>query len=316
MNKRIIVTLIVLLFCVSCLTIVSADNNTNETVNNGTINMSNYVVPVSITSNGIEFNDGFTGFPLDLTKGTITTNDGFIREKTNGAGTENYVKLAIIEAYKQGCENELGKIIENLADRSYEKSDNKVINTIFDSKEVIGDEAIVELDDSIEATFKFEHLESETGSTSDCLAYSVTFKEITNGTNETQTNASDVNETNNTSTNASDVNGTNNTNVTNNTSTNTSDVNDTNNTTINKTENINKTGVVLNKLNKTATFNLNGNNTTVTYKNNTIIYKTKETPKNENLQDIVFKRAGNSILILIVIVVIVISAIYIMHGKR
>ena len=73
MNKKIIVTLIVLLFCVGCLSMVSADNSTNETSqDDASIDLSNYIVPVSITDNGIEFSDGFTGFCLDLTKETIT----------------------------------------------------------------------------------------------------------------------------------------------------------------------------------------------------------------------------------------------------
>ena len=63
MNKKIIVTLIVLLFCVGCLGIVSADNSTNETLesnatlqSNESVDLSNYIVPISISNNVIEFN--------------------------------------------------------------------------------------------------------------------------------------------------------------------------------------------------------------------------------------------------------------------
>ena len=181
MNKKIIVTLIVLLFCVGCLSMVSADNSTNETSQDDeSIDLSNYIVPISITDNGIEFSDGFTGFCLDSTKESITTEDGFTSQKTGGDELQNYVKLAIIEAYKQGCEDNLGQIIASFADGSYKNSNDKVITAVLESQEKIGDKAVVDLEDSIEGTFEFELLEPATGDKSDCLAYKVSLKEVNN----------------------------------------------------------------------------------------------------------------------------------------
>lgn len=179
MNKKIVVTLIVLLFCVSCLGIVSADNSTNETSdNNESIDLSNYIVPISISSKVIEFNDGFTGFCLDSTKESITTEDGFTSQSTSSDEIQNYVKLAIIEAYKQGCEDNLGQIIASFADGSYKNSGDKVITEVLKSDETIGNEAVVDLEDSIEGTFEFELLKPATGDKSDCLAYKVSLKEV------------------------------------------------------------------------------------------------------------------------------------------
>ena len=178
MNKKIILTLIVLLFCVSCLSLVSADNSTNETSDNESVDMANYIMPISIAGNEIEFSDGFTGFCLDSSMNQITADDGFESQQTGSGEIQNYVKLAIIEAYKQGCEDELGEIIASFADGSYKSSDNKVIVEVLKSQENIGDNAVVELEDSIEGTFEFELLKSVNGNKSDCLAYSVSLKEI------------------------------------------------------------------------------------------------------------------------------------------
>ena len=100
MNKKIILTLIVLLFCVSCLSLVSADNSTNETSDNESVDMANYIMPISIAGNEIEFSDGFTGFCLDSSMNQITADDGFESQQTGRGEIQNYVKLAIIEAYK------------------------------------------------------------------------------------------------------------------------------------------------------------------------------------------------------------------------
>lgn len=329
MNKKIIVTLIVLLFCVSCLGIVSADNSTNETLesnetlqSNESIDLSNYIVPISISGNVIEFNDGFTGFCLDSTKESITTEDGFTSQATSSDEIQNYVKLAIIEAYKQGCEDKLGQIIASFADGSYKNSGDKVITEVLKSDENIGNEAVVDLEDSIEGTFEFELLKPATGDKSDCLAYRVSLKEVANDdklgaaaddnvTEETEndtddalTNASeDVQDKKNTT--AAIDNQTEDDEETAAADNQTEDVNKTADTAVNKTKEtvINETNKTT--INKTNTLTINENNTTIINQKNTkIVNKTNDTPQNETIPEKLMKTVGNPIFILIVVIAI------------
>lgn len=276
MNKKIIVTLIVLLFCVTCLSIVSAENGTNETLGNNEItDMSSYIRPVSITDNGIEFSDGFTGFCLDLTKDQITKEDGFDSQKTSNDQIQNYVKLAIIEAYKQGCENNLAKIIASFADGSYKNSNDKVIVAVLKSQETVGDTVTVKLNDKTEGTFEFELLKDVNGKKSDCLAYKVSLKEIQNN-NTTDNKTNDGKNTTNTTDNTTD------------------DKQD------NKTDG---KDVIDNETNKTVdnkTIIINENNTTINQNNTTII---NEPPK-ESIPHKLLKTAGNPIFLLILVIAI------------
>ena len=314
MNKKIIVTLIVLLFCVGCVGIVSADNVTNETSqNNESVDMSTSIMPISMTDNGIEFSDGFTGFCLDLTKESITTEDGFTSQKTSGDEIQNYIKLAIIEAYRQGCEDNLGQIIASFADGSYKNSDDKVIAAVLDSQESIGDTAVVELEDSIEGTFEFKLLKPATADKSDCLAYKVSLKEVAsddklaaadNSTNESdgENAVAENNQTvpasdNSSEDEASIENATNENNTENESAE--AIVNETNNITINETNNV----------------TINENNTTINQNNTEIINETDDAPQNATIVDTIMKTAGNPIFILIVVILIAAIAAVAMRRK-
>ncbi len=318
MNKKIIVALIVLLFCVGCLGIASAENNTNETLENNEseiVDMSNYILPVSVTDNGIEFNDGFTGFYLDLTKDSITTDDKFVSQNTGSDEIQNYAKLAIIEAYRQGCEYNLDQIIDIFASGDYENSDNKVVSAVLQSQETVGDSAVVELEDSIEATFEFELLKDANGEKSDCLAYKVSLKEMPDDAPlvaVTEDNGTDeANETNNESANITDDNEKTNDQTDNKTEDNNQNEEKTVNSTDNKTdENRQNKETIVNEtnktiINKTNTVIINENNTTTINKNNTkIINKTNETPQNETIPEKLIKTVGNPIFLLIVVIAI------------
>ena len=333
MNKKIILTLIVLLFCVSCLSLVSADNSTNETSDNESVDMANYIMPISIAGNEIEFSDGFTGFCLDSSMNQITADDGFESQQTGSGEIQNYVKLAIIEAYKQGCEDELGEIIASFADGSYKSSNNKVIVEVLKSQENIGDNAVVELEDSIEGTFEFELLKSVNGNKSDCLAYSVSLKEIAdedklgtaaddNATDKALANSSEDDKAADTADNASDEkiiastdNKSDEKNV--NTADNKTDEK-ANGTSGNEKQNqetiINETNKTI--INKTKTVTINENNTTIiNTKNTKIINKTNETPQNATIQDAIVKTVGNPIFILVVCFVILAAAGIYMRRK-
>lgn len=334
MNKKIIVTLIVLLFCVGCLGIVSADNSTNETSQSDeSVDLSDYILPISITDEGIEFSDGFTGFCLDSTKESITAEDGFTSEKTGSDEIQNYVKLAIIEAYKQGCEDDLGKIIASFADGSYKNSDDKVITAVLESQEKIDDKAVVDLEDSIEGTFEFELLKPADGNKSDCLAYKVSLKEVENDdklaavADDNATEELDKNnDTEDALTNSSDDNQDNEkaTATTNDTgddekaaASKDNDAEKDNGTDENKTPEkiVNETNKTI--VNKTNTLIVNENNTTIV--NNTHIKHinnvTNDTPENETIQDKLIKTVGNPISILILVIAIAAIAAVAMRRK-
>lgn len=311
MNRKIIATLIVLLFFVGCLGIASAENSTNETAKtNESIDLSKYIHPISITDKGIEFSDGFVGFALNSTKDPITTADGFENQKTGNDEIQNYVKLAIIEAYKRGCEDNLAKIISSFADGSYKLSNDNVIKAVLKSNETIGDNATVELEDSMEGNFEFELLKDVKGKKSDCLAYKVSLKEIsksnnttnvTNGTGDKNTTEPVDNKTNAT-------NGTDGKNAAG-PADNKTDGNKQNQKTIE-----NETNQTIK--NKTNTVIVNENNTTIINQNNTkVINKTNDHPENATIQNKILQTVGNPIFLLVVVIIIAAVAIVLLRRK-
>lgn len=175
MNKKLLGILIVLLFSASCLTIVCAENNTNETLE--AVDNTNYIMPITISDDSIEFSDGFTGFRLDLAKDSLIAEDGFTAGETSSDKTENYVKLAIIECYKQGKENDVGKIVAKIINNDM-NDDNPIIDEVLNSDEMIGDHEVVMIDNTTEATFDFELLKSVSDEKSDCLAYKVSLESV------------------------------------------------------------------------------------------------------------------------------------------
>ena len=303
MNHKIIATLVALIFAVGCLGIVVAeDNNTTEL---GTIeNAASHILPISISGNVVEFSDGFTGFCLDLTKEPITAEDGFVSQATGSDEIQNYVKLAIIEAYKQGCEDNLGKIIASFADGSYKNSDNEVIVEVLKSQETIGDEAVVELEDSIEGTFEFELLKPADGNKSDFLAYNVSLKEIPSDDNATEDDENNTSEGILTS--ASDDNQSQE-----NSATSQDDAPLDDKKADNATEEDKIPETIVNETNKTIinrtnTVILNENNTTVINQTNIkhINKTTNDEPQKEDAIQQLVKTVGNPIFLLLLVIVI------------
>lgn len=304
--KRIITILIVVIFTISCLSVVSADNSTTNTTETSEIeDTANYILPISITDNGIKFNDGFTGFCIDLAKNSITPEDKFTAQPTTNS--ENAIKLAIIECYKANKENEIENIISKVINKD---TGNEIAQKALSSSEKIGDSAVVEINNDTEATFNFELLKSANGEKSDCLAYAVSLKTIPHedklsATNEDNATSGDTD---------------NNTETTNDTSSdeNTNDTQE--QTDDNKTDDGQNTKTVTetNKTieNKTNTVIINENNTTIINKENTkIINKTKEKPQNATVQDTIMKAAGNPIFILVIVIIVIAIAAVVMRRK-
>lgn len=191
MTRKITALLIVLIFSVCLASIAFAENNSvNESkladngqnieidnANNQAIeDTSNYIKITSISGREFKFNDGFTGFCLSST-GTIETGDTFTSEAFANSQTENYMKLAIIEAYKLGKENNLGEIISKIVNGNMDTGD-EVIKAVMDSSEQIGQSKTVNIDNTTEATFTFELLKSTDEDHIECLGYTVSKKPV------------------------------------------------------------------------------------------------------------------------------------------
>ena len=296
MDRKIITLLIVLFISVG---MVWAENDTSDAVEAD--DDANYIMPVSISENGIEFSDGFIGFSLDGSK--LTANDGFIPEPTGNDELQNYIKLAIIECFKQSREDDIGKIVASFCDGSYKNSNDEVITAVLDSSDNIKDSAVVELDDGSKATFDFELLKSSEDK-SDCLAYQVSVKaapqKATLGAADTESQE-DVSDNDS----AQDAGSDDDAKEAEPSQPDDKDTKekrepvaggeaeaDDNDTEINET---NKTII-----NKTNTVIVNEKNTTIITKNNV---------KNDTPQDTILKTAGNPLFILAVVAIILIAVV-------
>lgn len=204
MNRKIMSLIIVLIFSLCCISIAFAQNDTIEDIesddsNIETEDLSNYILPTSISNGKIEFNDGFTGFALDLSKDKISEEDTFSLGEFSYSQSENYVKSAIIESYKQGRENDIANIVSKIIDGNLDTQDS-VIKEVLSSEASIGDSEVVSIDGTTEATFTFELLKSTNEEKSDCLAYKVSLKtveapDVLNAGDDVQDNSNDDNAT-------------------------------------------------------------------------------------------------------------------------
>ena len=311
--------LIVLIFSLSCLVVVAANNNTsdNAAYSEEIEDLMDYIIPISFTDKGIEFSDGFTGFCLDSTKSGVNVDDKFTSTHTQNEEVENNVKWAIIEWYKSGKKDNIENAVSQAitGNKKYDAA-----NTLFESGDIGDDKIVVKIDNTTEATFEFELLKSSKDGISDCLAYKVSMKTVPND---------DV-----LSSSENDI-------------ANTSKVE--NDTIIDKTDNITdeKTGeasggelinetdkktdandnkksddeTVVNEtnktiLNKTNVVIVNETNTTIIHKNNTkVINKTNETPQNATVQDTIMKTVGNPIFLLVIVIVIIAVVAVVMRRK-
>lgn len=290
MIKKITLLLIVLIVSVGCLSLVSADNSTNDTLKttNEADNSVAYITVSSINGNTIKFSDGFTGFCLDSNK-KIGSSDKFTSKSTTSS--ENAVKLAIIECYKQNKENEIGSVVSKVVAKD---TSNEIAKKALSSTETVGNSTLVKISNTTEASFNFELLKASENDKSDCIAYTVSLQQII--PEDTLAAGENVSDTNTTSegNNASDD-----SKVQNKTS---DEV-----TAPNKTDEKNDETVInqTNKtiINKTKTTIVNENNTTIINKNNKKI--TNETPKKATIQETIMRTAGNPIFILAIVIVII-----------
>ncbi|WP_458402907.1 hypothetical protein [Methanobrevibacter sp.] len=259
--------MILLIVSVSCLSLVSADNDTNDTDEIEQIeDLANYIIPSSIIGDKIEFSDGFAGFCLDSAK-KVDSADRFTSQGTTG--NENKVKLAIIECYKEHKENEIGSVISKVLAKD---TSDPIAAKVLSSNEQIADHAVVKIDNTTEGTFEFELLKSSADDRPDCIGYKVSQQTVISEDTAAENDANDTVET-------------------------------ANETVNNQTDNTNKT--TNNETNKTDTVIITKTNTTVIKQNTTKIITKDDTPQNATIQEIIMKGVGNPIFILIVVFAVI-----------
>lgn len=324
MKRKIFALLIVLTFSICLTSIAFAENSSLDDVKSADVDDSNYIKIVSISNGEIKFSDGFTGYALDLSKSTLEKGDTFIYGQSSSGQTENYVKLAIIEAYKQKKESNLGGIISKIVEGNIDTSDD-VIKAVVDSGEKVGGSSVASIDDTTEATFTFETLKSTDDEKSDCLAYTVSLKTVeksdklaasddSNNASDGDNSASNQDNNDDKQSESADKQTVKEDNNNQSESTDKQTVKEDNNKQsedANKTEEKPKT-VENNKTIVKNTTTVIENNTTIIHNNVNDVNNTTE-PKNDTVSELL--KAGNPILILIVVIVVALIAVFIMKRK-
>lgn len=308
----------VLIFALCIAGFASAENDTLDDVKSSEEDVeiedvSNYIQVISISNGKIEFSDGFIGFCIDSEKNSVEKDDTFTQAESDNSEIENYIKLAIIEAYKQKKENDLGEIVSKIGEGNLDTSDD-VIKEIAGSGQTVKSSETVDIDNSTEATFDFELLKSTDSEKSDCVAYKVSFKTVKEedvlgsddaSTDDTIKENSSQDKTQNAVKKTEDTNSKEDVKKENQSGD--AKNNDT------KQENIvNETNTTIK--NKTNTVITIENNTTIIHKNN--VKEVNNTTPEDNGTSNIMQVAGNPIFILIVVVAVAIAAVVIMRRKE
>lgn len=335
MNRKIAALIIVSIFALCCAGIAFAGNESSDALDSsddsGSVELedtSNYIAITGIANGEIKFADGFTGYAMDSSKGKIGSDATFTPGEFSHSKIENYIKLAIIEAYKQGKENQLGAIISKIADNNMDSSDS-VISEVLNSNDNIGSSEVVKINDNTEATFTFELLKSTDDEKSDCLAYKVSMKTVESDKlaatddvdNTSDDNKQDIISNDNTDNNKT-TEGNNSDNKTEDTNKDNKADNNNESEKTSKNEDVKKESEKNNaekekpKNNTTivkTTTTVIENNTTIVHNNVKEVNNTTE-PKNDTAGNLL--KAGNPILILIIVVVVAVIAVVIMKRKN
>lgn len=335
MNRKIAALIIVSIFALCCAGIAFAGNESSDALDssddNGSVELedtSNYIAITGIANGEIKFADGFTGYAMDSSKGKIGSDATFTPREFSHSKIENYIKLAIIEAYKQGKENQLGAIISKIADNNMDSSDS-VISEVLNSNDNIGSSEVVKINDNTEATFTFELLKSTDDEKSDCLAYKVSMKTVesdklaatddvdnTSNDNKQDIISNDNTDNNKTTEDNNSDNKTEDTNKDNKADNNNESEKTSKNEDVKKEAKKNNAEKEKPKNNTTivkTTTTVIENNTTIVHNNVKEVNNTTE-PKNDTAGNLL--KAGNPILILIIVVVVAVIAVVIMKRKN
>ncbi|WP_407377537.1 hypothetical protein [Methanobrevibacter sp.] len=126
--------------------------------------------------NDIRFSDGFRGFILDYSKSPASSGDEFKHVSASKAPNANTLKLAVVECYRHDMDGSVASIVTDFIKSG--SSPTKVGKAVASSSEIVGDTAVVMIDNNTEAVFQFELLKSVSGNESNYFAYKVSFRTI------------------------------------------------------------------------------------------------------------------------------------------
>ncbi|MEE1128591.1 MAG: hypothetical protein UHW99_01265 [Methanobrevibacter sp.] len=147
-------------------------DNKNKTVDKS---KNNYILAKG-HGNDIKFSDGFRGFILDYSKSPASSGDEFKRVSASNAPNANTLKLAIVECYRHNMDGSVASIVPDFIKSG--SSPTQVGKAVASSSEIVGDTAVVMIDNNTEAVFQFELLKSVSGNESNYFAYKVSFRTI------------------------------------------------------------------------------------------------------------------------------------------
>ena len=218
MKRKVITLFISIIAIMSCITLASAYNNTNElmmmetdpyaeeenklgNIENSPKNESDRIGEnVESTDKGINnegylnisFNDGYNGYCINKGQAGAKIGDGFTVKDTSAAINNNnkneignYLKILFVEFYDYIIKNprETQKIIWSFSD-DYKYGDKEIINEIKNiakSGRVIsdhGEEKII--NNTTKVIFDFEVLDSDKKGAQNFFGYKLTYKNILN----------------------------------------------------------------------------------------------------------------------------------------
>ena len=219
MKRKIITLFISIIAIMSCITLTSADNTTNElimmenspyaeeenrlgNIENSPKNESDRIgenvktTNKGINDNGylnISFDDGYNGYCINYGQAGADVGDNFKVKNTSAAINNknyeqigNYIKILFVDYYDYIINNPEGtqKIIWSFSD-NYNNGNKTIINEIINiakSGRVIADHGEEKtLNNTTKVIFDFEVLDSDKGWAQNFFGYKLTYKNITNG---------------------------------------------------------------------------------------------------------------------------------------
>ncbi|WP_296882813.1 hypothetical protein [uncultured Methanobrevibacter sp.] len=238
----------------------------------------------------VSFDDGYNGYCVNHNLQSTSRGEKFTVENTTniissryGESVGNYLKILFVDHYNYTMNptTDLSQVIWTFTDYDYKNSNNEIIKSILESASngrIIPDHgAVTKINNTTEAIFDFELLNSQYGRTQNFFGYKINYRTLeiiedeilgsdpennttienntttNNNTEKTPQNNTTI-ENNTTTNNNTEENPQNNTTIENNTTTNNNtEETPQNNTTIEKQEN----NTIISKTNENQTPNLN-----------------------------------------------------------
>ncbi len=199
MKKKILTLLISILAIISCITLASAENSTNEIIANEnnigedeSKRIGEIVKSEEYGFSNVPFSDGYNGFCINLAQKETTAGQEFEVKNTsaavnnrNGEEIGNYLKILVVDYYNYTIENPrlAQDIIWKFSD-NYNECNNTIVQGILELAQngrIIpdhGEEKI--LNETTKVRFDFEVLDSVNWKTQNFFGYKLTYLDLVN----------------------------------------------------------------------------------------------------------------------------------------